>query len=180
MKLYLLKIGSNNDYSEIMNKEMSEKIKNSGAYIFMADFNEIDTTLMSLAFENENAREEFSNGIPQIAFTFETIDYPDDLWARIKDVEKSTGLPNSYCENLIEKALNKLNIRYIKEKQTSSKYCFNIKGKECIIVLGLDDSFVTAAFENGSMYMCYDKRIVKKRIKDILKDIKKRIKNKEV
>lgn len=185
MKLYLLNILQSNDVEDIY--KLEPLLKKYKCNIYQSDLEGQIKYLAQLMFEKEADRDAFADEIPQIAFEFGSIDYPDELYQRAKTGEfnqKFNARPNKFkkpnqyeikVDSWLEK--HKDQVEHVKLYSESIYYDLRFKnGKKGNIIIAYKGIFIIGGIESGNMVVCRQKSFMLAATNRLLDELEKEVK----
>lgn len=185
MRVYLLNILQANDVGELMNERFSTLIKENNGYVYANDTIGETRYLVQLMFEYEEERERFADDIPQIAFEYEDMDYPEDVFAKIKSGELKCELGDTKPKNhkptehelKIDSWLERFELKHQKFYHDSEvDYCIALPNwKMATILLDYRGRYVVGGVRNGTMIACKDRKYICDAVARLLKEFEKEL-----
>lgn len=179
MKLYLLNVLQSNEVADLMNEEMVAVFNKHKAMVYQSSPEEAMKYLTQLMFETEEDREALADEIPQIAFEYGEIDYPDELYQKAKNGEVEVDLsekPKKYKETELELKidawLERNDFEFHKHYYEGVNYAILLpNNKKAVIMLGSKDKSIVGGVERGQMIVCKERKYIRLALNQIFKEI---------
>lgn len=181
MKVYLLNILFTNDIEELMKDEMAQLFKKHNAMLYNSSPEEAQKYLCQLMFEKREDRESLADEIPQIAFEYTDMDYPDELYRKVKNGEIKVDLnPKPKNHKPTEQEL-KIDAWLERNEYKNVKMYFDAivyeiwlpNKKKAVIQLDYRAKWVVGGVKNGIMVSCNHKSQIENALAKLLEEIDK-------